>query len=178
LKTRFCHWSTRFRTLLPNSAIPATIARIQDKGWNPNSFVEIWVGRIPTKVAGFRLKVTGFWPKLPDSGILAVLAGLPFWLRWPNSVAGFRRHRFRISVPARFRWWSTAWSEGRLCRLIGVECVWRLRKKSLNHFPKFTKSFRSNRNHFSVDYYFRPYQIPKNVEIIFQKSFYAETNKA
>jgi hypothetical protein len=29
-----------------------------------------------------------------------------------------------------------------------------------------------------VDCYFRPNQTPKNVEIIFQKSFYAETNGA
>jgi len=36
----------------------------------------------------------------------------------------------------------------------------------------------SNINHFSVDHYFSPYQIPKNVEIIFQKLFYAETNGA
>jgi hypothetical protein len=50
--------------------------------------------------------------------------------------------------------------------------------KSVNHFLKFTKQFLSNRNHFSVDYYFRPYQTPKNNEIIFQKSFYAETNGA
>jgi hypothetical protein len=27
--------------------------------------------------------------------------------------------------------------------------------------------FLSNINHFSVDYYFRPYQIPENAEIIF-----------
>jgi hypothetical protein len=38
--------------------------------------------------------------------------------------------------------------------------------------------FWSNRNHFPVDYYFRPYQTPENTEIIFQKSFYAETNGA
>jgi hypothetical protein len=50
--------------------------------------------------------------------------------------------------------------------------------KSVNHFPKFTKHFLSNRNHFSVDYYFRPYQTPENAEIIFQKSFYVETNGA
>jgi hypothetical protein len=50
--------------------------------------------------------------------------------------------------------------------------------KSVNHFPKFTKYFWSNINHFPVDYYFRPYQTPKNAEIIFQKSFYAETNGA
>jgi hypothetical protein len=43
---------------------------------------------------------------------------------------------------------------------------------------KFTKHFWSNRNHFPVDYYFRPYQTPENTEIIFQKSFYAETNGA
>jgi hypothetical protein len=48
--------------------------------------------------------------------------------------------------------------------------------KSLNHFSKFTKHFWSNRNYFPVDYYFHPYQIPKNTEIIFQKSFYAEAN--
>jgi hypothetical protein len=36
----------------------------------------------------------------------------------------------------------------------------------------------SNRNHFSVDHYFRPYQIQENTKIIFQKSFYAETNGA
>jgi len=50
--------------------------------------------------------------------------------------------------------------------------------KSVNHFPKFTKHFLSNENHFSVDHYFRPYQTPKNAEIIFQKPFYAETNGA
>jgi hypothetical protein len=38
--------------------------------------------------------------------------------------------------------------------------------------------FWSNRNHFPVDYYFRPHQTPENAEIIFQKSFYAETNGA
>jgi hypothetical protein len=48
--------------------------------------------------------------------------------------------------------------------------------KNVNHFLKFTKHFWSNRNHFPVDYYFRPYQTPKYAEIIFQKSFYAETN--
>jgi hypothetical protein len=37
----------------------------------------------------------------------------------------------------------------------------------IDHFPKFTKHFWSNRNHFPVDYYFRPYQTPKNAEIIF-----------
>jgi len=30
----------------------------------------------------------------------------------------------------------------------------------------------------SVDYYFRLHQIPKNSKIIFQKTFYAETNEA
>jgi hypothetical protein len=50
--------------------------------------------------------------------------------------------------------------------------------KSVNHFLKFTKHFWSNRNHFPVDYYFRPYQTPENAEVIFQKSFYAETNGA
>jgi hypothetical protein len=30
----------------------------------------------------------------------------------------------------------------------------------------------------SVDHYFRSYQIPENVESIFQKTFYAETNGA
>jgi hypothetical protein len=50
--------------------------------------------------------------------------------------------------------------------------------KSVNHFSKFTKHFWSNRNHFPVNYYFRPYQTPENAEIIFQKSFYAETNRA
>jgi len=49
---------------------------------------------------------------------------------------------------------------------------------SENHFPKFTKHFWSNRNYFSIDYYFHPYQTPKNAEIIFQKPFYAETNRA
>jgi hypothetical protein len=29
---------------------------------------------------------------------------------------------------------------------------------SVNDFSKFTKHFWSNRNHFPVDYYFRPYQ--------------------
>jgi hypothetical protein len=43
---------------------------------------------------------------------------------------------------------------------------------------KKRKSFWSNRNQFTVDHYFRPYQTPKNAEIIFQKSFYAETNGA
>jgi hypothetical protein len=50
--------------------------------------------------------------------------------------------------------------------------------KSVNHFPKFTKHFLSNRNHFLVDYYFCPYQTAENAKIIFQKSFYAETNGA
>jgi hypothetical protein len=45
-------------------------------------------------------------------------------------------------------------------------------------FPKFTKHFLSNRNHFPVDYYFRPYQTPENAEIIFQKSFYTETKRS
>jgi len=50
--------------------------------------------------------------------------------------------------------------------------------KSVNHFSKFIKHFLSNRNHFSVDHYFRPYLTPENIETIFQKSFYAETNGA
>jgi hypothetical protein len=50
--------------------------------------------------------------------------------------------------------------------------------KSVNHFSKFTKYFWSNKNYFPIDYYFCPYQRPKNVEIIFQKSFNAETNEA
>jgi hypothetical protein len=50
--------------------------------------------------------------------------------------------------------------------------------KSVNHFPKFFKHFLSNENYFPVDYYFYFYQTLKNVEIIFQKSFYAETNGA
>jgi hypothetical protein len=60
----------------------------------------------------------------------------------------------------------------------GVFGKWFTLFKSVNHFPKFTKGFRSNRNHFPVDYYFRPYQTSENAEIIFQKSFYAETNGA
>jgi len=36
----------------------------------------------------------------------------------------------------------------------------------------------SNGNYFTVDYYFHPHQTPKNVKIIFQKLFYAKTNKA
>jgi hypothetical protein len=43
---------------------------------------------------------------------------------------------------------------------------------------KFTKYFLSNENYFTVDYYFCPYQTPKNIKIIFQKLFYAKTNKA
>jgi hypothetical protein len=50
--------------------------------------------------------------------------------------------------------------------------------KSVNHFPKFTKHFLSNENHFLVGHYFRPYQTSENAEIIFQKLFYAETNRA
>jgi len=34
------------------------------------------------------------------------------------------------------------------------------------HFLKFIKHFWSNRNHFSVDYYFRPYQTLENAKII------------
>jgi hypothetical protein len=50
--------------------------------------------------------------------------------------------------------------------------------KSVNHFLKFTNHFWLNGNHFPVGHYFRLYQTPKNVEIIFQKPFYVETNKA
>jgi hypothetical protein len=50
--------------------------------------------------------------------------------------------------------------------------------KSVNHFPNFTKHFLSNINYFPVDYYFCPYQTLENAQIIFQKSFYAETNGA
>jgi hypothetical protein len=50
--------------------------------------------------------------------------------------------------------------------------------KSANHFPKFFKHFLSNKNYFPVDYYFHFYQTLENAEIIFQKSFYAETNGA
>jgi hypothetical protein len=42
--------------------------------------------------------------------------------------------------------------------------------KIVNHFPKFTKHFLSNKNHFSANYYFRPYQTLKNVEIILRRN--------
>jgi hypothetical protein len=64
-----------------------------------------------------------------------------------------------------------------------VDCVCRMEKmiyafkKGNFFFLKFTKHFLSNGNHFSVDYYFCSHQIPKNT-IIFQKSFYAKTNRA
>jgi hypothetical protein len=50
--------------------------------------------------------------------------------------------------------------------------------QSVNHFPKFTKHFLLNGNHFPIDYYFLPHQTLENIEIIFQKLFYAETNEA
>jgi hypothetical protein len=109
------------------------IAKIQDKGRNLNSFVGIWVGRISAywlefaRTAGFRPMARSsrpavlVWSVQPDGW--NTFAGI--WADWiPATLIGC----YRISVPARFWWWSTAWSESRLCRLIGVECVWRLRK--------------------------------------------------
>jgi hypothetical protein len=44
----------------------------------------------------------------------------------------------------------------------------RLRLEKMTYaFSKFTKYFLSNENYFQVDYYFRPHQIPENVENIF-----------
>jgi len=40
--------------------------------------------------------------------------------------------------------------------------------KKRKSFSEIYKYFWSNRNHFPVNYYFRPYQTPENAEIIFQ----------
>jgi hypothetical protein len=70
--------------------IPANIARIRDKCWNPDSFVGIWDSRIPAKVAGSgQIRPAN----RPESGSLArsgQMAGIrsdgrnPVRWIWPN----------------------------------------------------------------------------------------------
>jgi hypothetical protein len=50
--------------------------------------------------------------------------------------------------------------------------------KIVNRFPKIKEDFTVKPKMIFVDCYFRPNQTLKNAEIIFQKSFYAETNGA
>jgi hypothetical protein len=50
--------------------------------------------------------------------------------------------------------------------------------KIVNRFPKIKEAFTVKTKMIFVDHYFRPNQTPENAEIIFQKSFYAETNGA
>lgn len=104
---------TGFRPLLPNSVIPATITRIQDKCRNPNSFVGIWVGRnLPESLesgrsgqirqacrnpavlarSGQPVRILQFWPADRNPTVLA-----RFRLDGQNTVA-------RIWAD-RFRWW-------------------------------------------------------------------------
>jgi hypothetical protein len=59
--------------------IPTNIAKIRDKGWNPDGFVGIWDSRILAKVAGFRRQI-------------------------PTTLTGC----CRILIPTIFRWWSAA----------------------------------------------------------------------
>jgi len=104
---RFRHWPIGFWQLLSDSAIPATIAIIQDKGRNPNSFVEIcqnrWnpailarsrpVGRdLAVLARSGRPTVLG-WFVRPAGRNPAFLARIRssesgvtgFWRRWPDS---------------------------------------------------------------------------------------------
>jgi transposase len=144
-------------------------AGFQNKGRNPNSFIRIWVGRIPFVLESDHSGSQNLaWPDFDKGG-------------WnPTTVTGC----CQIPASARFRWWSTAWT----WRLIAsfkkgsnVSTAWEkwfTLLKSLNHFSKFTKHFLSNGNHFPIDYYFPFHQTPKNAKIIFQKLFYAKTNRA
>jgi hypothetical protein len=43
-------------------------------------------------------------------------------------------------------------------------------------FPKIKEAFKVKLKIIFVDHYFHHQQTPKNVEIIFQKTFYTETN--
>jgi hypothetical protein len=49
--------------------------------------------------------------------------------------------------------------------------------KSRNRFPKIKEAFTVKLKMISVDHYFHPYQTLENVENIFQKIFYIETNE-
>jgi hypothetical protein len=50
--------------------------------------------------------------------------------------------------------------------------------KTVNRFPKIKEAFTVKLKMIFVDYYFCPHQTPDNAEIIFYKTFYAETNGA
>jgi hypothetical protein len=50
--------------------------------------------------------------------------------------------------------------------------------KTVNYFSKIKEAFRVKLKMIFVDHYFYTHQTPKIIEIIFQKTFYAETNGA
>jgi hypothetical protein len=135
------------------------------------------------------------WPDPVISGrilaVLARLAGIQQYSgrnlvhRWPDSVASWiqatgccrtpRPTGFRRPTIAKF--WRSDIKHG--CKDEELNFGKRFTVlKIVNHFPKIKEAFMVKPKMIFVDHYFRPYQTPKNAEIIFQKSFYAETDGA
>jgi hypothetical protein len=57
--------------------------------------------------------------------------------------------------------------KGRLSRLKEGRLRLPFTENERINFQNLLKHFWSNENHFPVEHYFRPYQTPKNIEIIF-----------
>jgi len=144
-------------------------------------------GQIRPDPAGSR----PFWPNpaaWPESGnipvgIWSVGGRIPADFRWTDSGAGWipATRCCRTLAPAGFQRPAIA----KFCRSdIKHSCKdeeLNFEKritvlKIVNRFPKIKETFTVKSKMIFVDHYFRPYQTSKNVEIIFQKSFYSETN--
>jgi len=147
----------------------------------------------PVAVAGFwRGSLTGSgWINSrirPDPAGLAGIWQYSSWnlvLRWPDSGTGIipAIGCCRTPAPTRFRrptidkFWRSDIKHA--CKDEEFNFGKRFTVlKIVNRFPKIKEAFTIKPKMIFVDHYFRFYQTPKNTEIVFKKSFYAETNGA
>jgi hypothetical protein len=139
--------------------------------------------------------LAGSRPSRPFSHPGQMVEIRPFWPDSSQFGRNLAQYRQNSETVARCRWIPAEISRLRHrpnsnqcrnltmvdCLNVKVDYVCRLGKmiyalKNINDFSKFTKHFLSNKNHFSIGYYFCPHQTPENIKIIFQKLFYSETN--